>query len=99
MKKFFSKELWYHMVRWCGLILLIAIGIIGVRSVYGVYVCYRQMADLEAAREQQYRKEQEAVAIQEEHVQALREDLEFREHVAREQLQSVHEEELLFRFE
>ncbi|UPA28595.1 MAG: hypothetical protein LW808_000805 [Verrucomicrobiota bacterium] len=87
------------MVRWCGWVLWVVIGVIGVRSVYEVYVYYRQVADLEAAREQQYQEEQEAVAIQEEHVRALREDLEFREHVAREQLQSVHEDELLFRFE
>lgn len=86
-------------MRWSGVILLIFVGILCGRSVYSVYKQYRQIADLEKARQQQYEQQREEVAIQEEHVQALREDAEFREHVAREQLQSVYKDELIFRFE
>ena len=79
--------------------MLLFIIISGGYSIYNAYVQSREMKAHERQKFEEYQQLKDQVEIKKEFAQKLSEDPEVLEHVRRESLQSVSQDELLFRFE
>ena len=95
----FSRYTWYCIGLNVAVVVFILVIIIGGRMVYQSYCQSRAMEVKKHQQMEKYQQLQEQVETQKEFVRRLSKDPELLEHTVRKNVQSVGENELLFRFE
>lgn len=97
--KYFTKEWRYRVLLYASGALFLTVSAAGSIAVYRAY-CQCQAIELrEREQWEHYQRMKNKFEMQQEHVRELTENLDFIEHVAREQMQVAGENEVLFRFE
>ncbi|MDR0590914.1 MAG: hypothetical protein LBG09_03660 [Puniceicoccales bacterium] len=97
--KFFTKEWRYRVLLYASSALFLTVSGAGIIAVYRAYCQCKAIELREQQQWEHYRRMKNKFEMQREHVRELTENLDFIEHVAREQMQVAGENEVLFRFE
>jgi cell division protein FtsB len=97
--KYFTKEWRYRVLLYASSALFLTFSAAGGIAVYRAYCQCKTIELRERQRWEHYQRMKNKFEMQREHVRELTENLDFIEHVAREQMQVAGENEVLFRFE